>query len=112
MQALQVPRSLSAGERFEVRYSLRNNTPESLRVCSAGGVSMMLRSDSGAKWPMMLHGITTDSACSGPITLQPGEARSSLSPKRKNEVSSCGLTRLFSPGDDPLVAEIELALGD
>jgi len=30
----------------------------------------------------------------------------------ENQVSSCGLTRLSYPSDDPLVAEIERAFGD
>ncbi len=75
LKALQPPSSVIAGEHLEVRYSLRNNTTESLELCSAGGVSMVLRSDSGAKWPMFLHGLTTDTDCSGPITLGPGEER-------------------------------------
>ncbi|MEO8379782.1 MAG: hypothetical protein ABI779_08980 [Acidobacteriota bacterium] len=75
LQAPQPPKSVIAGERLEVRYSLRNTTTESLQLCSAGGVSMVLRSVSGARWPMVLHGLTTDTDCSGPITLEPGEER-------------------------------------
>lgn len=32
--------------------------------------------------------------------------------ERENQVSSCGLTRMFLPGDDPLLAEIENALSE
>lgn len=36
---------------------------------------MVLESANGAKWPLILHGITTDTECSGAITLHPGETR-------------------------------------
>jgi hypothetical protein len=95
LQALQAPNSVTAGERLEFRYSLRNKTTERLNICSAGGVSMVLRSDAGAKWPLILHGLTTDTDCSGPITLQAGEERIF--------VESGGVSRDWPPGDAEIV---------
>lgn len=95
LQAVEPPRSVTAGEQLELRYSLRNTTTESLRLCSANGVSMVLRSDSGAKWPLILHGVTTDTDCSGPITLAPGEERIF--------VESGGVRRDWPPGEAEIV---------
>jgi hypothetical protein len=95
LQALEPPQSVTAGEQLELRYSLRNTTSESLRLCSANGVSMMLRSGSGAKWPLILHGLTTDTDCSGPITLAPGE--------EKIFVESGGVRRDWPHGEAEIV---------
>jgi hypothetical protein len=71
-----VPASVLAGEAIEATYSLRNVSGQTLNLCSANGVSMILKSgESEKKWPLVLHGFTTDTACSGPITLRPGETK-------------------------------------
>jgi hypothetical protein len=36
---------------------------------------MVLESEDHARWPLILHGITTDTECSGPITLHARESK-------------------------------------
>jgi len=69
---------------------LRNLSDRPLQLCSVSGVSIMLKSESPSYvWPMRLHGITTDTACSGPISLPPfGET----------EFSESGVVRRDLPG--------------
>ena len=100
LNVLDPPQRVTAGQRVEVRYSLRNNTTESLKLCSAGGVSMVLRSESRAKWPVILHGLTTDTECSGPISLGPGEERVF--------VESGGVSRDWPSGEAEIVGLITL----
>ena len=73
-----VPEETIAGGTIEAKFTLTNTSGAILELCSPGGVSMVLESPNHARWPLILHGITTDTACSGPITLQPREAMTFL----------------------------------
>jgi hypothetical protein len=73
-----VPEEAVAGETIEAKFTLTNISSAKIELCSADGVSMMIESPSRGRWPMILHGITTDTDCSGPNTLGPGEARTFL----------------------------------
>jgi hypothetical protein len=72
------PEEAVAGDTIEVKFTLTNTSSEILDLCSPSGVSMWLESPSRTRWLLILHGITTDTECSGPITLQPGEAKTFL----------------------------------
>jgi hypothetical protein len=73
LETVSAPRSLVAGQSFAASFRIHNLTRKSLNLCSAGGVSMLLRSSSRT-WPLEQHGITTDTACSAPVKLRPGES--------------------------------------
>jgi hypothetical protein len=74
LELVAPPAVADAGSTIEVTYTLRNASDVPLRLCSAGGVSMVLKSEVPPYiWPMILHGITTDVECSGPISLSPNQ---------------------------------------
>ena len=100
LQAVKPPDSVTAGERVELRYSLRNNSTESLTLCGTGGVSMVLRSSSGKRWPLILHGLTTDTVCSSQIRLEPGEDRTFA--------ESGGVPRDWPAGEAEIVGSVTL----
>jgi len=68
------PRVATAGDTLEASFTLENRSDRPLHLCSPGGVSMVLEAPGQPRWPLILHGITTDVECSGPITLAPHEA--------------------------------------
>ena len=72
LETTAAPTVVKAGDTIEATYTLRNTSDSPLDLCSPGGVSILLKSESPAYiWPMLLHGITTDVRCSGPIHLPP-----------------------------------------
>jgi hypothetical protein len=73
LETASAPSEVRAGETIEATYKLLNLSSLPLELCSASGVSIMLKSESPAYlWPMLLHGLTTDVECSGPIHLGAG----------------------------------------
>jgi hypothetical protein len=69
------PNTVIAGQELTATFRVRNVSQYRLKLCSAGGVSMLLRFNPASRiWPLEQHGITMDTACSGPITLRPDEA--------------------------------------
>ena len=73
LETTSAPSEVRAGETIEATYTLRSFSATPLDLCSASGVSIMLKSESPAYlWPMLLYGLTTDVECSGPIHLEAG----------------------------------------
>jgi hypothetical protein len=71
LRVASAPTEVGAGEPMEVTFTLANVSDRELRLCSPNGVSIVLQSSGQPPWPLLLHGMTTDTECSGPITLQP-----------------------------------------
>jgi hypothetical protein len=73
LETTSSPSEVIAGETIEATYELHNFSERPLDLCSASGVSIMLKSESPPYlWPMLLHGLTTDVECSGPIHIERG----------------------------------------
>ena len=74
LEAITAPNTIAPGDEFTATFAVRNTSQGTLSLCSAGGVSMLLRSGTSALvWPIVQHGITTDTACSGPVTIKANE---------------------------------------
>jgi hypothetical protein len=76
LRVVEAPDRVVAGLPIEVSFGVKNSSGVPLSLCSPGGVSMQLRSERpGDVWPIVLHGFTTDTHCSGPFELRPGEEK-------------------------------------
>jgi hypothetical protein len=65
---------LTAEQPTEVSFAVKNVSAVPLSLCSPSDVSTYLRPEQAtAMWPIVIHGWTTDTACSGPFALAPGE---------------------------------------
>jgi hypothetical protein len=70
LNIVDAPQTVVAASMFDVTFVVRNKTERQLFLCSPGGVTMQLRSSSYV-WPMVIHGMTTDTDCSGAFSLEP-----------------------------------------
>jgi hypothetical protein len=76
LRVVDAPDQVEAGRQIEVRFGVRNLSGHALSLCSPGGVSMQLQSERlSYVWPIVIHGFTTDSHCSGPFALEPREEK-------------------------------------
>ena len=76
LRVVEAPQTVVAGGTIEVTFAVRNESQRQLSLCSPSGVTMQLRSTSpDYVWPIIIHGMTTDTDCSGPFTLTPGEEK-------------------------------------
>jgi len=61
------------GKGIEVTFVTHNSTNGHLSLCSPGGLTTYVQSQSPAYiWAIGVHGFTTDTYCSGPFDLPPG----------------------------------------
>ena len=68
------PPVVAAGRELEVEFTVHNSSNLQLSLCSPSGVTTYLQSQTPSYvWPIIIHGWTTDTYCSGPFTLAPGE---------------------------------------
>jgi hypothetical protein len=97
LETITAPNTIAPGGEFTATFAVRNTSQGTLSLCSAGGVSMLLRSETPALvWPIVQHGITTDSACSGPVTIKANEFATF--------VEHGGVRRSWPEGESILVA--------
>lgn len=95
LETTVAPTVVEAGETIDATYTLRNTSDSPLDLCAPSGVSILLKSESPAYvWPMLLHGITTDVRCSGPIHLPP---------RRAATFKERGIVRRDLPESEPLL---------
>jgi hypothetical protein len=74
LHVVEAPAVVIPGREIEVRFAVQNLTDIALPLCSANGVSTYLQSAITADvWPIVIHGWTTDTYCSGPFQLAAGE---------------------------------------
>lgn len=67
------PAVIVPGKQIEVTFAVHNSNNLRLPLCSPSGVTTYLQSESPAYvWPIIIHGFTTDTYCSGPFELLPG----------------------------------------
>ena len=76
LRVVDAPDQIKAGHPIEVTFGVRNRSGVALSLCSPGGVTMHVRSEQPSYiWPIVVHGFTTDTYCSGPFALKPGEEK-------------------------------------
>lgn len=76
LRVVDAPVRVEAGQPIEVTFAVKNLSDVALSLCSPSGVTMQLRSEQPAyTWPIVIHGLTTDTSCSGPFNLAPGEEK-------------------------------------
>ena len=76
LQVSAAPEVIVPGKQIEVTFIVHNSSNVRLSLCSPSGVTTYLQSESPAYvWPIIIHGFTTDTYCSGPFELPPGGER-------------------------------------
>ena len=73
LQVSAAPAVIVPGKQIEVTFAVHNSGNVRLSLCSPSGVTTYLQSESPTYvWPIVIHGFTTDTYCSGPFELPPG----------------------------------------
>jgi hypothetical protein len=76
LRVVDAPDRFTAGRSAEVSFGVKNVSGVALSLCSPSGVTTHLRSEQpDYSWPIVIHGMTTDTYCSGPFVLAPGEEK-------------------------------------
>ena len=71
---VSAPLVIAAGHELEVAFTLHNSSNLNLALCSPSGVTTYLQSQTPSYvWPIIIHAWTTDTYCSGPFILAPGQ---------------------------------------
>ena len=74
LRVSSAPAMVEVGHELEVSFTVHNSSNLRLSLCSPNGVTTYLQSQTSSyAWPIIIHGWTTDTYCSGPFTLAPGE---------------------------------------
>jgi hypothetical protein len=101
LRVVDAPDRFTAGSTTEVSFGVKNVSGVALSLCSPSGVTTYLRSEQpDYTWPIVIHGMTTDTYCSGPFALAPGE--------EKVFVERGGISRGLPEGTARLVGRISL----
>lgn len=76
LRVVEAPDQVEAGHPIDVSFGVKNLSDVVLSLCAPSGVTLQLRSAHPTyTWPIVIHGFTTDTYCSGPFDLAPGEEK-------------------------------------